>query len=260
MIGRLVAAIYARCDLILAQSRSFVPQIRRLCPPQARVEYFPSWAESIFETDPGPEPDELPPKEGCFEIMFAGNVGDAQDFPAILDAAQSLLDRPHVRWLIVGHGRAADWVAAEIGRRGLSGSVIMLGRHPLERMPAFYRRADALLVSLRDEPIFAMTIPGKLQSYLMAGVPILGMLNGEGARAIEAAAAGYTCAAGDGAALGRAVLAMSSLSETERAAMGARGRDYGRSEFGRQGLIDRLEAWLRALQPPIKRHTPPAME
>jgi glycosyltransferase involved in cell wall biosynthesis len=113
-------------------------------------------------------------------------------------------------------------------------------------MPAFYRRADALLVSLKDEPIFAMTIPGKLQSYLMAGIPILGMLNGEGARAIEDAGAGYTCAAGDGAALGRAVLAMSALSAEERAAMGARGRDYGRREFGRQALMDRLEGWLRA--------------
>ena len=52
----------------------------------------------------------------------------------------------------------------------------MLGRHSVERMPAFFRRADALLVTLKDEPIFAMTIPGKLQAYLVAGMPIIGML------------------------------------------------------------------------------------
>ena len=62
----------------------------------------------------------------------------------------------------------------------------MLGRHPLERMPSFYQHADALLVSLKDEPIFAMTIPGKLQSYLAAGIPIVAMLNGEGSEVVQA--------------------------------------------------------------------------
>lgn len=241
-IGKLVSAIYDRCDLILAQSRSFVPQIEARCTrPTRRVEYFPSWAESIFDAPEESETSELPPKDGRFDVMFAGNIGDAQDFPSILAAAERLKAHPHIRWLIVGDGRAAEWVSREIVRRGLQGSVLMLGRHPTGRMPAFYRRADALLVTLKDEPIFAMTIPGKLQTYLIAGVPILGMLNGEGARAIEAAGAGVVCAAGDDEALSRAVLDMAAMTPTERRTMGARGRAYGRAEFGRETLMDRLE-------------------
>lgn len=241
-IGKLVSAIYDRCDLILAQSRSFVPQIEARCTrPTRRVEYFPSWAESIFDAPEESEASELPPKDGRFDVMFAGNIGDAQDFPSILAAAERLKAHPHIRWLIVGDGRAAEWVSREIVRRGLQGSVLMLGRHPTGRMPAFYRRADALLVTLKDEPIFAMTIPGKLQTYLIAGVPILGMLNGEGARAIEAAGAGVVCAAGDDEALSRAVLDMAAMTPTERRTMGARGRAYGRAEFGRETLMDRLE-------------------
>src|SRR5579862_8941905 len=225
LVGKLVAAIYDRCDLILAQSRSFVPQIEARCTRATPVEYFPGWAESVFagalSTDDSIP--ELPPKDGRFEVMFAGNIGDAQDFPAILAAAQRLKDHPEVRWLIVGDGRAAAWVASEIARCGLGERVIMVGRHPLERMPAFFRRADALLVSLKDEPIFAMTIPAKLQSYFAAGVPIIGMLNGEGARAIEAAGAGIACAAGDAEGLSRAVLALAGRSAADRSSLGARG-------------------------------------
>ncbi len=249
LIGSLVAAIYRRCDLILAQSRSFVPQIEARCTQAAgRVEYFPSWAESFFDSDNEPEPPELPPKDGKFEVMFAGNIGDAQDFPAILDAAEHLRSHPAIRWLIVGGGRAAHWVCGEIERRRLGESVIMLGRHPVERMPAFYRRADVLLVTLKDEPIFAMTIPGKLQSYLLAGVPIVGMLNGEGSRTIEAADAGLVCAAGDHEALSRAILQMHEMPESERKLMGVRGRSYGRLEFDRGRLMDRLENWLKTVQ------------
>lgn len=248
-VGWLVSRIYDRCDLILAQSKSFVPQIEARCTRRTRrIEYFPSWAESIFDTQSDSHADELPPKNGKFDVMFAGNIGDAQDFPAILAAAERLRDRPGIRWLIVGDGRAARWVAGEISRRRLQDAVLMLGRHPIERMPAFYTRADALLVTLKNEPIFAMTIPGKLQSYLVAGVPIIGMLNGEGARAIEAAGAGFACAAGDEEALARAVLAMSMMPPAERLSFGARGREYGHREFGREALIGQLEQWLATVR------------
>jgi colanic acid biosynthesis glycosyl transferase WcaI len=245
LVGKLVSAIYNRCDLILGQSKSFVPQIEARCSRASpRIEYFPSWAEPIFTADVESEVPELPPKDDKFDVMFAGNVGHAQDFPAILAAAERLKDRPGIRWLIVGDGRAAAWVSLEIERRGLERNVVMVGRHPLARMPAFYRRADVMLVALRDEPIFGMTIPAKVQSYLIAGKPIVGMLNGEGGRTIEDSGAGIACAAGDSEALSGAVLKLAGLTAAERAAMGERGRVYGHREFGRDGLMDKVENWL----------------
>jgi colanic acid biosynthesis glycosyl transferase WcaI len=115
-------------------------------------------------------------------------------------------------------------------------------------MPAFYRRADALLVALRDAPIFAMTIPAKVQSYLAAGVPIIAMLNGEGARVINEARAGITCPAGDSAALSRAVLELARRTPEERARLGANGLEYGLKEFDRAALVSRLEARLETLK------------
>ena len=248
-VGALVAFIYERCDRILVQSRAFYPNIERWSGDTTRIRYFPAWAEATFDQDPqGVEPaPEVAPYAGTFNVMFAGNIGEAQDFPAILEAAQALKHRADVRWLIVGDGRAAAGVRDEIERRGLGGRVVMLGRHSLERMPSFFRGASALLVSLKADPIFALTIPGKVQSYLATGLPLLGMLDGEGARVIEDAGAGLVCAAGDGPALAGRVEQLAALSPDMLSAMGSAGRAYCKREFDRKALIDSLETWIAEL-------------
>jgi colanic acid biosynthesis glycosyl transferase WcaI len=248
MVGRLVSLIYDRCDLILAQSRSFIPQIAKYCTGERPVLYFPSWAEAVFDRVAAAPAPEVVPRPGGFDVMFAGNIGEAQDFPAILEAAELLREQPHVRWLIVGDGRMAAWVRQEIARRGLEQQVVMLGRYPVERMPSFYCHADALLVSLKDEPIFAMTIPGKLQSYLAAGIPVVAMLNGEGADVVRRAGAGVTCAAGDARGLADAVLHLASLPQEQREEMGRNALAVSAGEFDRVRLISRLEMWLQRLK------------
>jgi colanic acid biosynthesis glycosyl transferase WcaI len=246
LLGQLVSFIYRKCDLILMQSKGFKENIRQYAGGDERVRYFPQWAEAglieqMLCVEPAPEMWE---QRRAFNILFAGNIGEAQDFPAILAAAEILRDETNLRWFIVGDGRASDSVRAEISRRGLNDQVVMLGRFPLERMPSFFRCADALLVSLRDEPIFALTIPGKVQSYLATGVPMVAMLNGEGRRVIEDAGSGLTCAAGDSAELAATVRTLMSLTESERAQMGNKGRAYCAAEFDRDWLIGRLEGWM----------------
>lgn len=244
LVGQLVAFIYRRCDLILAQSKSFIPQIRGYAGQDRRIAYFPSWAESVFDGAAVAAAPEVSVAPGSFTVMFAGNIGEAQDFPAILAAAQALKEHPHIRWLIVGDGRLSEWVAREITARGLANCVKLLGRHPVERMPSFFLHAGALLVSLKDEPIFAMTIPGKLQSYLAAGIPVIAMLNGEGAELVAEAGAGLACSAGDSAGLAQAVLRISKMRAEERLAMGQRGKALYAREFERQILLNRLEGWM----------------
>jgi len=246
-VGQLVGFIYRRCDLILAQSRSFIPQIARYLRSSDRVIYFPAWAEAALENSTAEPSSVVPSEPGSFNVMFTGNIGDAQDFPSVLAAAELLRERTDIRWLIVGDGRAAAWVAAEVARRKLGDRFLMLGRHPLEQMPQFYRHADALLVSLRDEPVFGLTLPGKLQSYLAAGVPVLAMVNGEAADIVRRSGGGFTCAAGDAAGLAAAVTKLAALTPAERAELGRRGKAFSAKEFDRSMLIDRLEGWLQKL-------------
>ena len=249
LVGRMVSFIYRGCDLVLAQSKAFMPNIERYARGASRIRYFPGWAEPLFRgsldaVEPAPE---VRAHRDTFNVLFAGNIGEAQDFPAILDAAEALRQRADIRWLIVGDGRAAEWVRREIRRRALDESVRMLGRHPIERMPSFFRAAGVLLVTLKRDPVFALTIPGKVQTYLATGLPVIGMLDGEGARVIEQSGAGLVCASGDGAALADRVTQLASLPSGERAAMGARGLEYSRREFDRDRLLTQLEGWMGEL-------------
>ena len=178
-VGHMVRFIYNRCALVLGQSRGFLGSIARYCDDKAKIRYFPSWAEDVF-TDASVQPaPEVPEWDDGFTVVFAGNIGEAQDMPAVLDTAERLKDNASIRWIIVGDGRKSDWLRSEVARRGLDEQVLLPGRFQVERMPSFYAHADALLVSLKRDPVFSMSIPGKVQSYLLAGIPLLGMLDGE---------------------------------------------------------------------------------
>lgn len=246
-VDRLVRRIYARCDRLLIQSQSFGSYLERQGVAREKIVYFPNWAEALFEEaalqpEPGAGRDEgdFP---GGFRVVFAGNIGAAQDFPTILRAAELLQQRcPDIRWIIVGGGRMEPWVREQVGLRGLSEIVFLAGEHPLEDMPRFFARADVMLVTLRDDPIFALTIPGKLQSYLACGRPVAAALDGEGARVIRESGAGLAAPAEDAAALAEAVERLYRLPAEERDGMGQRGRDYYRRHFRREMLFDRLEA------------------
>jgi colanic acid biosynthesis glycosyl transferase WcaI len=244
LIGRLVQFIYDRCILVLGQSRAFIKGIGKYCSDKSKIFYYPSWAEDVFANGLMDKAPEVPKDDAAFNIVFAGNVGECQDMPAVVKAAELLKDDPNVRWLIVGDGRMSDWLASEVKRRGLQKCVLLLGRFPIERMPSFYAHADALLVSLKRDPVFSMTIPGKLQSYLLTGIPVLGMLDGEGAAAIEHAKAGLTCPAGDSEGLAAAVQKLKSMTHIERQVMGENARRYAQKEFDRDMLISKLEVFF----------------
>lgn len=252
LVGQLVRFIYRRTDHILVQSHAFMDNVRKYAGPHATVSYMPGWAEPVFHAgleDVSPAP-EMAPYADSFNVVFAGNLGEAQDFPAILDAAEALPRDLSLRIIAIGDGRIKPWVSKEIERRSLGDRLVLLGRFPLERMPSFFKASDALLVSLKRDKIFALTIPGKVQSYLAAGLPILGMLDGEGARVIEEAGAGLVARSGDGTGLARNIKLLAAMPVEERAAIGRRARAYGLEEFDRGRLISELESKMQGQRPP----------
>ncbi len=244
-VGWMVRYIYNRCELVLGQSKGFVGNIAKYCDDREKIRYFPSWAEDIYSHHQTTQlASEVPVQEGLFNVLFAGNIGEAQDFPAILDAAEHLKNNSKIRWLIVGDGRMSEWLEHEVRIRGLEKSVLLMGRFPNDRMPSFYAHADALLVSLKADPVFSLTIPGKMQSYLMSGIPIVAMLDGEGADVVRESQSGIACSAGNGADLAQAVLKVFTMNKQERNILGENGRNYAKKEFDRHILIDRLVGWL----------------
>lgn len=246
VVGAMMNWLYRRAWGALIQSESYRADVERRAGPNVRVEYFPNWSEpnlarGLDDVDAAPETRLY---HGTFNVMFAGNLGDSQDLDRVVDAAALCRDIDDLRWLIVGDGRARAGMQAKVADLGLTDRVLFLGRHPSVRMPEFFKAADAMLVSLQSKPIFAMTVPSKVQSYLAAGRPIVGMLDGEGARVLQDSGGGLRCPAGDSEGLASIVRRMYAMQPAERASMGAAGRAYALSNFDKDALIDQLVVWL----------------
>jgi len=240
LVARMVRFIYKRCDRVLVQSRGFIPNVS-LLGAECKTLYFPSWAEDIYK--PAPPQGDVTLPEG-FKVMFAGSIGAAQSFETILSAAERLKDHKDIHWVVLGDGRMLPWVRDEVARRGLGNHVHLFGRRPVEAMPGFFAAADAMLVTLKKEPAFALTIPAKIQSYLACGRPVIAALDGEGARVVEEAEAGVACPAEDADALAKAVLSMRDMPREEREGMGRSGRVYYDKTFNRENLFKTLENWM----------------
>lgn len=228
--------IYRNSDKILMSSNGFRKSILEKGDFADKLVYFPNWAEDIFS---GTAEAEVPLMPEGFKIMFAGNVGEAQDFESVMKAAE-LLKGTGVRLVIVGDGRRKEYVDAYIAEKGLSDVVYMMGRHPLEAMPAFFSKADVLFLSLKNDYIFTLTTPAKLQAYMASGKPVLAMIDGDARQLIEDSGCGLACNAGDAEAFAQSVLKMKEMPEDELRAYGLRGRSYFDAHFRKDGCIDNL--------------------
>lgn len=243
--------IYRCSDLILVQSRAFIPEVSALAPSKT-IAYYPNSVDSTFGEPPDPRVvlPKIEALETGFPVVFAGNVGVAQAVEVILEAAELLKSHSEISFVVFGHGSRWDWIREQIDVRGLK-NLYLPGRFPVETMPGLMQKASALLVTLADEPIFAATVPNKIQAYMAAGRPILACLNGEGASVVEEAKAGISVPAEDPKALVDAILKLYNMSPAQRGEMGANGRRYYKAHFDHDKLVDELMVLLRSVSKTI---------
>ncbi len=239
-VGYVVSLIYACCDTLLVQSRAFVEPVARYARRE-KIIYCPN---SMNVQSPATEVDRILPElagvlEQHFSIVFAGNLGTAQAVETLLEAAIQLKNDPEIRLVLVGSGSRLAWLQAQKQAHQLD-NLLLPGRFPMETMPQIFERADVLLVSLRDEEIFAQTIPSKIQAYLAAGRPIITSLRGEGARVVMEAGAGRACEPEDPGALVALICTMKSLPAAELQAMGKAGKAYFYEHFEMGSQVTRL--------------------
>ena len=218
--------IYSKCHIILGQSESFLKNIKKYNVPSKKLHYFPNWAEEDFNnaenTTHAPEirkdKDDLP-------YSLQGISEKRKKLDDLLEAVSLTEQNGKIKWFIIGKGRDWNRINSIIKQKKLE-SIKLLGQFPLSRMPQFYAAADALFVCLKPDPLFSITIPGKLQTYMLSGKPIIGMLDGEGANLINKAKAGLTCKAGDFKSLAKKAILMANMSIQERSKFGNNGIAY----------------------------------
>ena len=239
LVRRIVSFIYRKADLLLVQSEAFCAEVAPMAGATP-VVYFPNPGERLAEADEEQPALTLPPG---FNVVFTGNLGTVQALPTILDAAEQLRDIEDLRFVLIGSGSRADWLASEVSRRELL-NVLLPGRFAPESMPGIFAQASALLLTLSKSAILAKTVPSKLQSYLAAGRPVIAAIDGEGARIVETSEAGLAVPAEDADALARQVRNLYCASPARRAEMGEAGRRYYATHFDPQVLARRLRELL----------------
>lgn len=237
--GNIALQMFKASDKILISSRGFEKCITARGDFSDKIVYFPNWAEDVFSDNSSSE-TVVPALPEGFKVLFAGNVGEAQDFEHIAEAAEMLGDDEGIRFVIVGNGRKKVWLDQRIAERGLANRIVTLGRFPAEAMPLFFKAADVMLVSLCDNELFRLTAPAKIQAYMAAGKPIVGMISGEGNAFIKDSGCGVAVEAGDAAGLVDAIRSLMVMPPSELAEMGRRGREYCHHNFDKKMLMDRL--------------------
>jgi glycosyltransferase involved in cell wall biosynthesis len=242
-LNRLVKYIYYNCDVIFVSSKGFIKPIVEKNVDLTKLQYVPNWAEDeYFNSGINNQElyDDLFPKTG-FKIMFAGNLGEAQDFESIIKAVEYLRKYEDIYWIIIGDGRKREWIKTSIKEKGLTKNMFMLGNYPMNTMPYFFSKADAMMITLKDEYIFSLTVPAKLQTYMACSKPIVAMINGETAEIIREANAGFTSNAGDYLDFANNVLKMYNMGVENRRSFGINAWNYYRTNFSKDKILDQVE-------------------
>ncbi len=238
---RLCDWIYKSADTILIQSKAFRSYLvsRKVNPD--RIIYLPNSTESFYKR-------ELQTNEishffsAKTNIVFAGNIGEAQSFDTLIAAAKIVkVTGNDINWVIIGDGRRRRELEQLVKEMGIDDVFKFIGAFKPEMMPFFFAYADALLISLKKDFIFSLTIPSKLQSYMACGKPIIGSLDGEGQLIINGADCGLASAAEDASGLAKNVIAFMNTSSRERSRMGNNAFRYFNMEFDRKKLLGKLE-------------------
>lgn len=228
---------YKNSDKILVSSNGFATNINLKGNFASKILHMPNWAEDELNSL---EEFEIPNFPLGFNVVFAGNIGEAQDFDNVVEAAKLLKPEDNIHFIIVGDGRKKEWVAEQIIKFGLSDRMLLLGRFDIKYMPSFFKKADCLFLSLKDNEILNLTVPAKLQAYMANGKPIVAMINGDANSLINDAKCGISVPASHPHELVCALRSLRHCSAEKLQQMGNNAKSYCEENFNKQKILDNL--------------------
>jgi glycosyltransferase involved in cell wall biosynthesis len=247
IIDKMMLFFYKNSDKILVQSEGFIDFLVKKGVPFSKLFYLPNTVESFYKPVDvlNKYKNQMP---NGFIILFAGNIGFAQDLITIIKAAKLLQEKDiEVNWVFIGDGRAKNYFLDQVISNNLSKNFHFLGIKPSEEMPYYFACADVLLVSLKKSLIFSLTIPSKVQSYLACKKPIIANIDGIGAQTIIKSKSGLVSNSGDYVLLASNIEQMTNKSVINMNSLSQNGYNYFLLNFERKIIYDKLESLLRSL-------------
>lgn len=245
-IGKMVDYIYARCTRIFTTSKCFVNSINNRGVPIEKIEYWPQYAEDFYKPLEKKSIPEIP-EDNAFNIIFTGNIGYAQGLDILPKAAALIKNKKlsrKIRFNIIGDGRYKNDLVQLVDSMNLGDMFNFIPKQPANRIPDFMAASNVAFLSLTDSPLFAMTIPAKLQSYMACGIPIIASATGETAKIINEAEAGVCILPGDPNGLAEKIIEVSRMSEKELVMLGKNARNYYDNNFKKQELLNRMDRYF----------------
>ena len=247
LVGRLARWIYSKASAVCVISEGFRQNLLGKMIPGDKIHVISNWVDTNVYY-----PEQLDTVvadylglSGRFNVMFAGNIGEAQHLETVLEAAARVRDLEAVQFVIVGDG-VAEAHLRDLAREARLANVLFLGRFPTGSMPGLYATAEVLLVHLKADPLFDITIPHKILAYMASGKPVLAAVRGDAARLVSGSDAGLVCDPENPEALAATVRRFYELPSSDRGRMGQNGLAAIRAGFTRTHLVGRVEAVLKA--------------
>lgn len=237
IIEKMMGHVYRNNEIIQISSMGFKRLLLEKNVPESKIEYLPNFCE---DTSANTELKPIPELPKGFIIMFAGNIGEAQNMENVMQSALLLKEEKEIHFVLIGDGRKKAWIEEFVTTNALQDTVHLLGRWPIDTMSAFFSKADVMLVSLADEIAFNLVLPAKVQAYMVNKKPILAMLNGEGQEIITKAQCGWSVNSDDIAGMAQTIKEISKLSKKEKLLIGEKGYKFYLENFELNLCIDKI--------------------
>ncbi|SEI77023.1 Glycosyltransferase involved in cell wall bisynthesis [Alkalibacterium gilvum] len=244
-IGKMVDYIYQGCTKIFTTSKSFTKSIHERGVPMEKIEYWPQFAEDFYEPLDKEVVPEIP-VDDAFNIIFAGNIGMAQGLDILPQVANIIKDQSSqkIRFNIVGDGRFKNDFINIVDDMKLNDMFNFIPKQPATRIPELMAANDAAYLGLTDSPLFAKTIPAKLQSYMACGIPSIASASGETAKIINESKSGFCSEPGNVGELANNIISLTTRIEKERKQYGINARDYYDKHFNKTELLNRMDNYF----------------
>jgi colanic acid biosynthesis glycosyl transferase WcaI len=244
-VSRFADLVYRWAAAICVISPGFRQNLLSKGVPAKKIHVISNWVDTsaYYPTQPNRALAACLKLAGHFNVMYAGNIGQGQGLETLVEAAELLKDLPNVQFVIVGDGIALSGLQQAVETRHLD-NVRFVGRHAPQEMSAIYALADVLLIHLKDDPLYRITIPHKTFAYMASGKPILAAVAGDAADVITETSAGLTCPPDDPLALALKVREFVGMSADQRQTMATSGLKAIYSSYSKRALVGEIEKVL----------------
>lgn len=229
-IGKVCSWVYRRASKLVVLSPGFRALLVERGVPAEKIEVIYNWcdADSLAVPVAGNSPEVMRDR---FNVVFAGTMGKAQALDKVVAAAALVAQvAPDVQFVFVGGGIEVENLKRLA--QGVSPSnIVFLPRMPMNEVGSVLSAANVLLVHLRDDPLFAITVPSKTQAYMAVGKPLLMAVRGDAAELVLQAKCGVVAEPELPHEIARSVLELRQLPPEALVEMGSNGMNFYRENL-----------------------------